>query len=367
MSVSRKDSAMALVAELQAAGITLWRKDGDVHFRGPRGLLTPEVLLSIKEKKYEILPLLPHRPDPGAICTTQTPNVVCLWAGSTNHQVFCIHAIDGGVASYVHLAQELALRGATTYGICALDLCDRKYIPDSLESIVARYVEQLMDVQKNGPYLLVGWSAGAVIAFEMACQLARKDNAVAGVTLLDPPLHFTRTLEIIELPPGHRHLSLSSAQQESARLWWRFVSLNAASVDESGQYRMSTDFWTMDDAGKSKYLFDNRRNLQVIKPHNGLKSVRDAEDMLYMFHTVNIQYRALEDYNPSTYPGTINLFVTSNAEAHNEQLANARLRYAKTIWGRRVGGIAHSELVPGGHIDIVMPPYVANVARSILR
>jgi thioesterase domain-containing protein len=360
-------SARALIEGLQARGAVLWRKDGNVHFRAPRGLLTPEVLLRIRERKVEILPLLPDGPSSDAISIAKTPNVVLLDTGCTSQPVFCVHPIDGSAASYLDLARELASRGASTYGLSALDLHGKKYIPDSLRSIAARYVEQLKHTQKGAPYRLVGWSAGAVIAYEMACELVRKYNEVAELTLLDPPAFFVPAAQqIIELPPGHRDLPLSTAQQESARIWWRFLKLNAASPDEYGSYGISTNFWTLDDIGKSRYLLDNRNNPQVIKPDNLFRAARDADDVLYMFHMVNIQHSALEDYKPSSYPGAINLFIAIDAEAPTE-MATECLRWATAMWRRRVGAIAHSEWLPGGHIALVKPPHVATVARTILR
>ena len=52
--------------------------------------------------------------------------------------------------------------------------------------LAALYVEHLRAVQPNGPYCLSGYSAGAVLALEMAIQLTAKGEIVGLVAVLDP-------------------------------------------------------------------------------------------------------------------------------------------------------------------------------------
>jgi len=50
-----------------------------------------------------------------------------------------------------------------------------------------RYVEAMRGVQPRGPYRLGGWSFGALVAFEMACQLRVAGEEVAALVVLDLP------------------------------------------------------------------------------------------------------------------------------------------------------------------------------------
>jgi thioesterase domain-containing protein len=47
------------------------------------------------------------------------------------------------------------------------------------------YVEQIRAVQPDGPYQLLGWSFGGVVAQEMAVQLQQAGQAVSAVILMD--------------------------------------------------------------------------------------------------------------------------------------------------------------------------------------
>jgi acyl-coenzyme A synthetase/AMP-(fatty) acid ligase/thioesterase domain-containing protein/acyl carrier protein len=57
----------------------------------------------------------------------------------------------------------------------------------ALESLASIYVDAVLQVQPNGPYLLFGFSAGGVIAYEMALQLERAGQRVEMLILGDSP------------------------------------------------------------------------------------------------------------------------------------------------------------------------------------
>jgi thioesterase domain-containing protein len=365
--VPNNDCASTLISQLRAAGVTLWRADGDIRYSAPKGALTQQMLLTLAERKSDILPFLPHGPDPRVIYTSRTPNIVRIWDGRSGQIVFCIHAIDGAVASYFQIGRELASLGASTYGIAALDLHERRHIANSMESIVAEYVSQIRHIQPRGPYFLLGWSSGALIACEIAGALSSKHGEEAEATLLDPPLAITRETDLVDLPPGHQNLRLPHSQMRSAYLWWRFVRINAASPNKEGLLPISVDFWVMDDQAKAQYLYDNRHNREIIKADNGVGVARSAHDIRYMFDIVNLQFGALESHRPSFHPGSINLFITIDAEAPTKELGQDCLQLQRTVWRERAGKINHSEWVAGGHIAIIMPPNASKVARVVYR
>ncbi len=58
-------------------------------------------------------------------------------------------------------------------------------MPTTLEEIAALYVELVRRVQPTGPYQLLGWCVGGVLAFEVARQLREQHQTVAFVGLID--------------------------------------------------------------------------------------------------------------------------------------------------------------------------------------
>ncbi len=56
-----------------------------------------------------------------------------------------------------------------------------------VETIAEHYLAQVRAIRPHGPYLLGGYSFGAVVAFEMAQQLQRAHEDVSLLFMLDPP------------------------------------------------------------------------------------------------------------------------------------------------------------------------------------
>jgi fatty acid synthase len=98
--------------------------------------------------------------------------------GIRNDNVFVVHAMDGTVATLEGLASQL---DGHVYGI----ECAREVPLDSIEKMASYYVQKIKEVQPRGPYKLIGYSFGGTVAFEMALQLEKENEAVAVLVLLD--------------------------------------------------------------------------------------------------------------------------------------------------------------------------------------
>lgn len=104
--------------------------------------------------------------------------------------LFCIHASMGHVVNYIELAKCLGkdqpVYGLQSRHIEAEDLWGVPQDPPSRIEVMAKtYIEAIQTIQPNGPYLLAGYSAGGLIAFEMAQQLHVQGQSIAFLALLD--------------------------------------------------------------------------------------------------------------------------------------------------------------------------------------
>src|SRR5205823_2822939 len=116
----------------------------------------------------------------GADSVPQT--LVPLRAAGTRPPLFCVHAVDGGVAAYVELARLLG-DDQPVYGLQASG--ESRSIPE----MAAAYVRAVRSVQPAGPVHLAGWSMGGEIALEMAQQCRRAGEEVALVAAIDSEIH----------------------------------------------------------------------------------------------------------------------------------------------------------------------------------
>ena len=59
----------------------------------------------------------------------------------------------------------------------------------SIHRLVSTYIDEIKKVQASGPYALAGYSAGGMIAIELARELTRRGETVELLAALDPPAH----------------------------------------------------------------------------------------------------------------------------------------------------------------------------------
>jgi thioesterase domain-containing protein/acyl carrier protein len=98
--------------------------------------------------------------------------------------LFCIHPAGGIVFPYYTLSLYLG-KDQPVYGIQDPSLYDTQSTPKSIEGMATHYLEALKTVQPEGPYHLLGWSVGGVVAYEMAQQLIRQGQSAGRLIILD--------------------------------------------------------------------------------------------------------------------------------------------------------------------------------------
>ncbi|MFX0575196.1 amino acid adenylation domain-containing protein [Nocardia nepalensis] len=104
--------------------------------------------------------------------------------GGTEPALFCVHSSSGMSWSYLGLAERLR-PGRPIYGLQAPDLSGREPSARSIEEYADRYIREIRAVQPSGPYHLLGWSYGGIIAHAMAAKLQAAGETVGVVALLD--------------------------------------------------------------------------------------------------------------------------------------------------------------------------------------
>jgi nonribosomal peptide synthetase DhbF len=104
--------------------------------------------------------------------------------GGAGVPLFCVHPAGGLSWVYARLRRFLPA-DQPIFGLQARGLARDEPIPSTVNEIAADYVRQLRAVQPHGPYRLLGWSFGGVIAQATAVQLERAGHRVDFLALLD--------------------------------------------------------------------------------------------------------------------------------------------------------------------------------------
>lgn len=97
--------------------------------------------------------------------------------------LFCFHPAVGLSWGYVGLLRYLDEK-LPVYGLQSRGLRGGA-LPESIAEIAADYLVQMRRVQPEGPYRMLGWSLGGLIAHEAAAQLQRAGEQVEFLALLD--------------------------------------------------------------------------------------------------------------------------------------------------------------------------------------
>ncbi|MES2295470.1 MAG: amino acid adenylation domain-containing protein [Pseudomonadota bacterium] len=148
--------------------------------------------------------------------------------------LFLVHPADGGVFSYGELAEALGQTEDETrdqtrpvYALQSARMAALLIEPYDLETVAARYVEDLLLVQPAGPYHLAGWSLGGTIAFKMAGILEARGHAVACVALFDTVYRGAQVRPGLTLAEFIDNLLAGSEQELAARYDAENLALHA--------------------------------------------------------------------------------------------------------------------------------------------
>jgi thioesterase domain-containing protein len=105
------------------------------------------------------------------------------WAGSRK-PLFCVH--PGGGLSWCYSGLLHHLPGnRPIYGLQARAIIQPDRSPATLEEMADDYLEVMRGVQPLGPYHLLGWSFGGLVAHAMATRLQEQGERIGMLALLD--------------------------------------------------------------------------------------------------------------------------------------------------------------------------------------
>ena len=256
---------------------------------------------------------------------------------ATKPPFYCVHPIGGTVLCYGALARRLG----TDRSFCALEapgLHGSGTPETSVESLAARYVEALRRHQPHGPYFLGGWSFGGVVAYEMACRLAKLGEPVALLALID------------SRAPGS--LPASAAPVEGTSLVAMLARELGGASGGTGVIDGTGDLGLPETDSSIDRVLARARARGLLPPEIGQAEVRRLLEVL------RANLRALHAYLPGSYPGPVTLFRAAGATAPQPDPTCGWRSLA-------TGGVEVHE-VPGDHYSIVREPHV-RVLSDLLR
>ncbi|MFK4100727.1 thioesterase domain-containing protein [Streptomyces sp. NPDC019531] len=101
--------------------------------------------------------------------------------------LFCIHPVSGNVSRFFELARTLG-EEQPVYAFQSAGLSDGLLAQDSIEQMAATYVEKIVRLRPRGPYRLLGYSMGGIVAYECARRLYERTGEHPFVAMVDTDL-----------------------------------------------------------------------------------------------------------------------------------------------------------------------------------
>ncbi|MFC5666304.1 alpha/beta fold hydrolase [Kitasatospora misakiensis] len=259
-----------------------------------------------------------------------------LSAGGDARPLFCVHPSGGSASWYTALARALPshrpvmafeLPGAHSTG----EPCD------TIEALAEEYLTHLLRAQPAGPYALMSWSYGGLIAFEMARRLTAAGHRVDPLILIEPTL--PRDPVSAE---GHR---------TAAELYGTAADLveKAAAAPENSSERARLEAAAAD-------FFDS------LEWGPGRSALATALPL----RACGLLHQAYQDFDPGVFGGDIQLVLSraglaASSERPATVLHDSARRYLDG-WRHLVAGDLRVHESGGDHMSMVAPSNAADLA-----
>jgi amino acid adenylation domain-containing protein/non-ribosomal peptide synthase protein (TIGR01720 family) len=239
--------------------------------------------------------------------------------------LFCLPPGSGLSWDYAPLMRELDGE-RPIYGLQTSGIATEAPLPASVEAMAEDYVNIMREVQPTGPYHLLGWSFGGLVAYEMACRLQQANEDVALLALLDSyppvPMH--------ELPV----VSEQQAVEEIAEL---------VGLDPKHLHSKPPDIAT---------IIDTARQVGHVL---GAFEVEQAERMLRLGR----HYALLAPgYRPGKFHGDLLLFVATEDRLE---------RFSPEMWATYITGSIAVHEIQCRHAHMTDPIPIATIGRLLER
>ncbi|MFJ7085947.1 amino acid adenylation domain-containing protein [Streptomyces griseus] len=249
--------------------------------------------------------------------------------------LFLVHPVGGNVFCYRELTAALP-DDQPVHAFAALGSEAGEEPLSSVAAMAGRYLAELLHVQPSGPYRLLGWSFGGLVAREMAARLAAAGREVELLALVDTG------------PPA-----APAGEPDEAALVWHFgadvrraAGLPAPAGESAAAHRPAS-------AGDgTAALLD--RLLDTLSAEGALPGT-SPDRFARAFGVFRANLRALATYEPAAYTGPLLYVHSADAEGA------ARAEY----WCGSTGGAFTARPVRADHYAMLHAPHVEDLARVL--
>ncbi|SNY78843.1 non-ribosomal peptide synthase domain TIGR01720/amino acid adenylation domain-containing protein [Nocardia amikacinitolerans] len=236
--------------------------------------------------------------------------------------LFCIHPAAGLSWCYRTLDRYLA-DGRPIYGLQAPQIGGEVPGPTSIEDMARRYFDEIRAVQPHGPYHVLGWSLGGVIAHAVAVEMRAAGEDVALLALLDAEVDGVEEPTLPAVTAGELISNLGPV------LGVDFVNAEATAEEAA----------------------------DLIERHLGRGLGVDAARIERLTDAYNLAIRAVSAWRPAVLDSEM-LYFTATRERRSDAAGHEG-------WTRVVRGQISAFDIDATHLGMTEPDAMAQIARIL--
>ena len=258
----------------------------------------------------------------GGLSTSPASSLIPIQTEGSTPPLFLLHGIGGAGFSFLELIRHLDPH-QRIYGFESAT-SDSTSAMLSMEDLATRYIREIRHIQPEGPYYLLGYSFGGLLAFEMAQQLHAMGQLIGFLGIVDTPA------------------PIRTAKKTALAL----VAKLGRFLRARDRLSYSRDAWS-----KLTVVSPQRRALVYARTVAAGQSLPHLPD-----HASAVNWFAAMRYRASRYPGGVHLFRAMSQEEEFDRTLG---------WEPFAGAGVEVHEVAGTHNSIMQKPNVESLARQV--
>ncbi|WP_236052062.1 amino acid adenylation domain-containing protein [Nonomuraea cypriaca] len=235
--------------------------------------------------------------------------------------LFCIHPGMGFAWSYSSLLGPID-NARPLYAIQARSLTGPTLSPSSLDAMARDFVAQIKGVQPSGPYHLLGWSFGGLVAYAMATELREQGEEVALLTILD------------SYPGSEYHIDAGSVPENEAL---------ALILDDLGRLVPETE----------RSAMNRDRFMEIVNTEVHSLRFLTQKQISNLIDTWINNIELVRTFTPARYDGDLLFFVATQGRNANSPLVDG--------WAPYVNGQINDVEICCRHGEMMQPNPAAEI------
>ncbi len=261
-------------------------------------------------------------------------------ANANGLPLFCIHPLIGVSWVYANLLRFIGTE-TPVYGLQSDGLNTDVDLPTSIEAMATTYVERIRAIQPTGPYNLLGWSFGGLVAHEIAAQLEGAGETVATLTLIDAY-------------PLRRGTMTSSAVN---KLW---VSAAQAYVGVDSNIEIDPEKTSQEEIAEKIFSEFDMTSTPIMR-----KAKLDDKDLQRsVLKVVGNNLSLIEEHNPKTLVSDITIY---RAASDKDGVVNLMVDHKPGVWKKFTTGAVEEYEFDEHHYGIMSVDPLREIGQRLAR